>query len=210
MTLSKNKVYLNVPFERKDEAKAIYGCRWDQDIKSWYCMKSNQEAIEEFGNSNQQVEEEFVNTVTESPSIKTNLSNRSTKESRIQNRINYIDQYLTKLSRNQEKYKAKKDKYQVGTKHYQLFNYDFWEANHLFHWITQNKTYLIEKRMYDTDIDEIWRNMKNDNSSYSYRDFNSMRPCTLKMIQTRYEIIQFMKSQRELKRENERIDNLMV
>jgi len=32
---NKNKYYLNVPYERKEEGKA-YGCKWDPKKKSWY------------------------------------------------------------------------------------------------------------------------------------------------------------------------------
>ena len=34
------RVYLNVPFGDKEYAKEL-GCRWDQDMKKWYCIDSN-------------------------------------------------------------------------------------------------------------------------------------------------------------------------
>lgn len=34
------RVYLDVPFCDKDEAKEL-GCRWDPDIKKWYCIDSD-------------------------------------------------------------------------------------------------------------------------------------------------------------------------
>ena len=40
-TTSVKKVFLEVPFENKDDAKAA-GARWDNDKKKWYCM-SNQD-----------------------------------------------------------------------------------------------------------------------------------------------------------------------
>lgn len=40
------KVYLNVPIERKNEAKTR-GCKWDKKEKSWYYMKVNDEDLPE-------------------------------------------------------------------------------------------------------------------------------------------------------------------
>lgn len=34
------RVYLNVPFRDKDDAKEL-GCRWDPDRKKWYCIDSD-------------------------------------------------------------------------------------------------------------------------------------------------------------------------
>lgn len=42
------KVYLKVPFAKKDQAKKL-GCRWDPDAKSWYCFESNAKALEQLG-----------------------------------------------------------------------------------------------------------------------------------------------------------------
>jgi ribonuclease HI len=39
-TTSKEKIYLDVPFAKKDEAKKL-GCRWDPDKKKWYVFCSN-------------------------------------------------------------------------------------------------------------------------------------------------------------------------
>jgi predicted CopG family antitoxin len=36
--LGLNRVYLNVPFEEKEEAKKL-GCKWDGDTKSWFSDK---------------------------------------------------------------------------------------------------------------------------------------------------------------------------
>ena len=30
------KIYFNVPYEEKDEAKQL-GAKWDKQMKSWYC-----------------------------------------------------------------------------------------------------------------------------------------------------------------------------
>lgn len=35
------RVYLNVLFEEKDEAKA-YGAKWDKDEKKWYTLSNNE------------------------------------------------------------------------------------------------------------------------------------------------------------------------
>ena len=37
---SKEKIYIDVPFAKKDEAKKL-GCRWDPDKKKWYVFCSN-------------------------------------------------------------------------------------------------------------------------------------------------------------------------
>jgi len=42
------KIYLKVPFAKKDQAKKL-GCRWDPDAKSWYCFESNTKALEQLG-----------------------------------------------------------------------------------------------------------------------------------------------------------------
>lgn len=42
------KIYLKVPFEKKETAKKL-GCRWDPDNKKWYCDESNAKALEQFG-----------------------------------------------------------------------------------------------------------------------------------------------------------------
>lgn len=42
------KVYLKVPFAKKDQAKKL-GCRWDPDAKSWYCFETNTKALEQLG-----------------------------------------------------------------------------------------------------------------------------------------------------------------
>ena len=34
------KIYLNVPFNEKDEAKK-YGCKWDVNEKKWYILDNN-------------------------------------------------------------------------------------------------------------------------------------------------------------------------
>lgn len=34
------RVYLNVPYNDKDRAKEL-GCRWDSDMKKWYCIDSD-------------------------------------------------------------------------------------------------------------------------------------------------------------------------
>lgn len=36
----KDRIYLNVPFDHKDHAKAL-GARWDADRKLWYCSKEH-------------------------------------------------------------------------------------------------------------------------------------------------------------------------
>ena len=34
------RVYLNIPFNDKDNAKDM-GCKWDMDRKKWYCIDSD-------------------------------------------------------------------------------------------------------------------------------------------------------------------------
>lgn len=34
------RVYLEIPFEDKEDAKEL-GCRWDPDRKKWYCIDSD-------------------------------------------------------------------------------------------------------------------------------------------------------------------------
>lgn len=34
------RVYLNIPFKDKDNAKDL-GCKWDVDRKKWYCIDSD-------------------------------------------------------------------------------------------------------------------------------------------------------------------------
>ena len=36
------RVYLKVPFSEKDKAKSL-GCKWDQDMKMWYCQDYDNE-----------------------------------------------------------------------------------------------------------------------------------------------------------------------
>ena len=194
-----NKVYINVPFERKDEAKAIYGCRWDQDIKSWYCMKSNAEAIKEFGNSN----------LVEEQDEPTRKSTTSYKWTRYEKREAYINQYIINLRLAEQKAKQKRDKHKMGTEYYIYFDYDYWRFFYMAEWILLHKTYLIQKRTYDDDISTIWNENKLY-TSHSRRDFADGHKFTQAMYNTLVKIADFRRSQRELKRENERIDNLMV
>ncbi len=44
---SKEKIYLDVPFAKKDEAKKL-GCRWDPDKKKWYILESNDSILKQF------------------------------------------------------------------------------------------------------------------------------------------------------------------
>ena len=37
---TEDKIYLNVPFEEKDEVKKL-GARWDYNMKRWYYTDSN-------------------------------------------------------------------------------------------------------------------------------------------------------------------------
>jgi len=46
---STDKVYLNVPFARKDEAKAL-GAMWDAGKKKWYIKESNKHKVELLAN----------------------------------------------------------------------------------------------------------------------------------------------------------------
>ena len=46
-TTSKEKIYLDVPFAKKDEAKKL-GCRWDPDKKKWYVLESNDSIFKQF------------------------------------------------------------------------------------------------------------------------------------------------------------------
>ena len=39
------KTYLQLPYERKDEAKSL-GCKWDYKKKKWYCEESNPKKME--------------------------------------------------------------------------------------------------------------------------------------------------------------------
>jgi len=206
MTLSKNKVYLNVPFERKDVAKAVYQCRWDQDMKSWYCMKSNQEAINEFGNSNLvEEQEEPLNTVDEP----TRKSTTSYKWTRYEKREVYINQYIMNLRKEMFQAKQKRDKHKMGTEYYIYFDYDYWRCYYMAEWILLHKTYLIQKRTYDDDISTIWNENKLY-TSYSRRDFADGHKFTQAMYNTLVKIADFRRSQLALRQENERIDNLMV
>ena len=41
------KIYLNVPYERKDEAKGL-GAKWDYKKKKWYCFVDNSSLISLF------------------------------------------------------------------------------------------------------------------------------------------------------------------
>lgn len=34
------RVYFHIPYNEKDDAKAL-GCRWDPEIKKWYCIDSD-------------------------------------------------------------------------------------------------------------------------------------------------------------------------
>lgn len=40
------RIYLNVPFKDKEEAKEL-NCRWDLEIKSWYCVDNDYNDVEE-------------------------------------------------------------------------------------------------------------------------------------------------------------------
>jgi len=42
-----DKIYLEVPFSKKDQAKKI-GCRWDADKKKWYINEENEEVFKHF------------------------------------------------------------------------------------------------------------------------------------------------------------------
>ena len=42
------KIYLKIAFEKKELAKKL-GCRWDPDVKKWYCNESNKKALDQFG-----------------------------------------------------------------------------------------------------------------------------------------------------------------
>jgi hypothetical protein len=45
------RIYLNVPFTEKNEAKEM-GCRWDPDRKKWYCGSINiVECVSRWGNN---------------------------------------------------------------------------------------------------------------------------------------------------------------
>jgi len=44
ITISKEKIYLDVPFAKKDEAKKL-GCRWDPDKKKWYILDNSNDNI---------------------------------------------------------------------------------------------------------------------------------------------------------------------
>lgn len=46
-TTSKEKIYLDVPFAKKDEAKKL-GCRWDPDKKKWYVLEFNDSISKQF------------------------------------------------------------------------------------------------------------------------------------------------------------------
>ena len=46
-TTSKEKIYLDVPFAKKDEAKKL-GCRWDPDKKKWYVLEFNENILKQF------------------------------------------------------------------------------------------------------------------------------------------------------------------
>jgi ribonuclease HI len=46
-TTSKEKIYLDVPFAKKDEAKKL-GCRWDPDKKKWYILEFNESILKQF------------------------------------------------------------------------------------------------------------------------------------------------------------------
>jgi hypothetical protein len=34
-----SRIYLNIPYENKDELKKTYSIKWDTDKKLWYCEK---------------------------------------------------------------------------------------------------------------------------------------------------------------------------
>ena len=40
-----NKIYLNVPFKEKDEAKNM-GCKWDIEKRKWYILSNNKNKTE--------------------------------------------------------------------------------------------------------------------------------------------------------------------
>ena len=44
---SKEKIYLDVPFAKKDEAKKL-GCRWDADKKKWYVLQPSEVIFKQF------------------------------------------------------------------------------------------------------------------------------------------------------------------
>lgn len=44
---SKEKIYIDVPFAKKDEAKKL-GCRWDPDKKKWYVLEFNDSIFKQF------------------------------------------------------------------------------------------------------------------------------------------------------------------
>ena len=41
------KIYLSVPFERKEDAKSL-GAKWDKDKKQWYTNAYNIQLIEKY------------------------------------------------------------------------------------------------------------------------------------------------------------------
>ena len=43
------KIYLSVPFERKEDAKSL-GAKWDKDKKQWYTNTYNIQLIEKLTN----------------------------------------------------------------------------------------------------------------------------------------------------------------
>lgn len=52
-----SRIYLNIPFKDKEEAKSL-GCRWDPEKKSWYCIKdknNTSECIEKWGNKSHKI-----------------------------------------------------------------------------------------------------------------------------------------------------------
>ena len=45
-----HRVYLEVSFAKKDEAKRL-GARWNPEARRWWCAPSNKQAIKVFGSS---------------------------------------------------------------------------------------------------------------------------------------------------------------
>ena len=44
---NKQKIYLNVPYKEKDEAKSL-GAKWDSDKKLWYCYNNSEELFTKY------------------------------------------------------------------------------------------------------------------------------------------------------------------
>lgn len=42
------KIYLDVPYDEKNEAKAL-GAKWDNNVKKWYSVESNNELVKKWG-----------------------------------------------------------------------------------------------------------------------------------------------------------------